>query len=102
MPIPKAPWRNLAPTPLEFGEWGGVFLQDPEAVLPVIVFEVVPRAVPGPGGPHADGKWEGSLGRALHTTDVKDLCGVLRLTDQKPVPVNFRFRPMHTPTVQRH
>ena len=34
--VPKAPWWYLTPTPIVFGKWGGVLLQNPYTVLPVL------------------------------------------------------------------
>ena len=47
VPITEAPWQNLVPAPLEFGEWGGVFLQNTEAAPPLMAVKVVSKAVPG-------------------------------------------------------
>ena len=47
VPITEAPRRDMDPTPLIFGERGGVFLQDSQAIPPVLSVEVIPEAVPG-------------------------------------------------------
>ena len=46
-------------------------------------------------------KGVGALRCALRKPYVKDLRDVFRLTDRKPVPVNLRLRPMHTPSMRR-
>ena len=102
MLISEAPWRNLDPTPLTFGEQDGVLVKDTEDVPPVLAVEVVPQAVPYPQGTQASGKGAGSLICALQKTDVKDLRDVFRLNYRKPNPVNFRLRPMHTPSMRHH
>ena len=99
MPITKAPWKNMAPTPLIFGKWVMVILQDPEAAPPVLAFGVVPRAVTSPLLTWAAGKGSGSLLFSFQKTNVKDLQDVFRLTDRKPFPVNFRICPIHMPSV---
>ena len=38
MPVTEAPMWYLTPTPLVFGKWGRVLLQDPKAVPPVLAF----------------------------------------------------------------
>ena len=40
------PWWDLTPTPLIFGERGGVLLQDTEAFPLVLAIKVVPQAIP--------------------------------------------------------
>ena len=89
MPVPEAPLYNLPPTPLKFGERGGVLLQNPEAVNPVIAVKVVPQAVPGPWGTQVSGKGAWELRHSLRKTDTKDLQNLFYLIDWKPVPVNF-------------
>ena len=95
MPVLKAPWWNLTPIPLVFGERGGVFLQDPEDVPPLLAVEVVPQEVPGPWGPCAVGKGWWSMRRAHKKTDVKDLWNLFCLTDWQKVTVNFWLHPIH-------
>ena len=80
MLAPEAPWWNLTPTPLTFGEQDGVLLQDQEVSPPVLAVNVVPQAIQGPRGTQADGKWGWALRHALWKTDVKDLRNILRLT----------------------
>ena len=50
MPVTEAPWWNLTPPPLAFGEQGGVFLQDPESSPPVLEVKLVPKEDPGQTG----------------------------------------------------
>ena len=50
MSVTEAPWWNMTPTTLTFGERGGVFLQYTEAKSPVMEVKVVTQAVPGPRG----------------------------------------------------
>ena len=48
---------DLTPTPLAFGKWGGVLLQDLETAPPVLLVEIVLQAVfrqPGKGNLHYD------------------------------------------------
>ena len=68
----------------------------------MMAVKVVPQPVPGPQGPWAAGKGSWALRCALQKTDVKYLHNVFLLTDRQPVPVNFRLRPMHTPSVFHH
>ena len=61
----EEPWRNLNPTHLAFGERGGVFFQDTEAIPPILVVEVVPQAIAGLQGPREVWKGECALRRVL-------------------------------------
>ena len=99
MPVPKATWRNLAPTLLAFGEKGGVFFQYLEAFPPMMLVKVVPQAVPGLQGHWTASKGAWALIRALLKTDVKDLRNVFRLNDRKPVQVIFWLHPIHMPSI---
>ena len=58
--IIEAPQRDLDPTPLTFGERFGVILQDPKAIPPVLLAEVIPEAVPGPRWSWAPRKGRGT------------------------------------------
>ena len=80
--ITEALRRDLAPTSLTFGEKGGMFLQDPHAITPVLPVEVTPDSVPGPRQSWAPGEVAGALVCDLWKTDVKDMWDVLPLTDQ--------------------
>ena len=53
MLVTEAPCRKLTPKPLVFGEQGGVLIQCPESVTPIMAVKVVPQAVPGTRGPWA-------------------------------------------------
>ena len=66
MKITKAPWQNLGPKPLAFGEWGGVIIQYTEAAPLVLAVDVVPQAVPGAEVIQADRKGEREL-RCAHS-----------------------------------
>ena len=77
VPIIEAPRRDLAPTPLIFGEIVGLFLQYLQAIPPVLLFEVIPDAVPGPRRSWAPRKGEGALGCALWETDIEYLWDVV-------------------------
>ena len=102
MPVTKAPWWYLTPTPIVFGKRGGVILQNPDTASPVLEVKMFSQAVSGPPGPWAAGKGEWALRRVLQETDVKYLRNVLRLTEWKPAPANFSLRPMHMPSVRRN
>ena len=102
MPVPEAPCWYLTPTPFIFGKHYRVLLQDPDTFLPVLAVKMVPQAVPGPRGPWEAGKGAWALRCALRETGVKYLQNMFRLTDRKPIPVNFWLYPMHTLYVRRH
>ena len=82
MLITEATWRHLSPTPLTFGERGGAFLQDPQAIPSVISVEVITEAVPGPRQSWEPGKGAGALECDSPETDVKDLWDVLHLIER--------------------
>ena len=102
MPVVEALWWYLTRTPLIFGKWGGVILQEPETVPQVLVFKMVPKAVPGPRGPWASGKGAKALQCALWKIDVKYFWKMFRLTDRQPVTLNFRLCTMYSSYMCRH
>ena len=61
MSVPEAPRQKLTPTPLAFGERGGVFFQYSEAGSPMIAVKLVPQAVPGMQGSRSSRKRECDL-----------------------------------------
>ena len=73
IPVTEDPMWYLTPAPLALGKWGGVTLQDPETVPPLLAVKMIPQAVTGPRGPQESGKGALSLGRALRETGVKYL-----------------------------
>ena len=100
--VPEASWWDLTPTPLVFGEQGGVFLQYPEAAPPVMEVKFVPQDVPGTRGPRASGKGAWALRCALRKNYGKDLRNLFCLTDRQLVPVYFQLRSVHATMVCRH
>ena len=102
MKVHWVPWRNLTSTTLAFGEWGGVYLQYPGILPPMLVEKVVTQAVPGSRELRESGKGAWALRRFLQKTDIKDLRNVFYLTDRQPVPFNFWICTIHMMSVFCH
>ena len=77
VPNNEVPWWDLAPTPLKFGEKGGVFLQDPNDIPPVLSVEIINKAVLGKRWSWALREGAGSMRCALWETDADDLWDVV-------------------------
>ena len=91
----------MTPTPLAFGKQGGVLLQDPDTVPPVLAVKMIPHAVIDMRRPKASGKGSFLLLQALQETDFKYLWDVFYMTDRQPVPLHLSLLPMYPPYLHR-
>ena len=76
--------------------------QDVDAISTVLLVEMIPDTIPIPRGPWAAGEGSGALCHAFWGYGDVHLGEVLRMTDQKPVPLYLRICTVHPSLMLQH